>query len=155
MGGSAFCHTAPCTANAIATAAMPSNPLRHTFLCCHLILVLILPVHLTCRRSNNSGFTVGGGGGYGSAGPRIWFSPVDVFWYLDPYYMRRRRLRQESGQGMNFLEAIFSFVFGDGNPNESYEDRRWRLVRHNYLSGRHAAMMCKCVAHCQQLVGLL
>lgn len=30
---------------------------------------------------------------------------------------------------MNFLEAIFSFVFGDGNPNESYEDRRWRLVR--------------------------
>lgn len=84
------------------------------------------------RRSNNSGFTVGGGGGYGSAGPRIWFSPVDVFWYLDPYYMRRRRLRQESGQGMNFLEAIFSFVFGDGNPNESYEERRWRLVG-NYI----------------------
>ncbi len=37
-------------------------------------------------------------------------------------------MRQESGQGMNFLEAIFSFVFGDGNPNETYEDRRWRLV---------------------------
>lgn len=37
-------------------------------------------------------------------------------------------MRQEAGQGMNFLEAIFSFVFGDGNPNESYEDRRWRLV---------------------------
>ena len=37
-------------------------------------------------------------------------------------------MRQDSGQGMNFLEAIFSFVFGDGNPNESYEDRRWRLV---------------------------
>ena len=87
-------------------------------------------VCIICRRSNNSGFSVGGGGGYGNAGPRIWFSPLDVFWYLDPYYMRRRRLRQESGQGMNFLEAIFSFVFGDGNPNESYEDRRWRLVRH-------------------------
>lgn len=37
-------------------------------------------------------------------------------------------MRQEAGQGMNFLEAIFSFVFGDGNPNESYDDRRWRLV---------------------------
>lgn len=37
-------------------------------------------------------------------------------------------MRQEAGQGMNFLEAIFSFVFGDGDPNESYEDRRWRLV---------------------------
>lgn len=99
----------------------------------HLALARYRLTHLMCapcRRSNNSGFSVGGGGGYGSAGPRIWFSPVDVFWYLDPYYMRRRRLRQENGQGMNFLEAIFSFVFGDGNPNESYEERRWRLVRH-------------------------
>ena len=74
------------------------------------------------RRGNNNGYA------YSNAGPRIWFSPTDVFWYLDPYYMRRRRMRQETGQGMNFLEAIFSFVFGDGNPNESYEDRRWRLV---------------------------
>ncbi len=41
-------------------------------------------------------------------------------------------MRQETGQGMNFLEAIFSFVFGDGNPNESYEDRRWRLVSSVY-----------------------
>ena len=97
-------------------------------------------VHMTCRRSNNSGFSVGGGGGYGNAGPRIWFSPLDVFWYLDPYSMRRRRLRQENGQGMNFLEAIFSFVFGDGNPNESYEDRRWRLVRHSYLCFLDAGM---------------
>ena len=43
-------------------------------------------------------------------------------------------MRQESGQGMNFLEAIFSFVFGDGDPNESYEDRRWRLVSSRLLS---------------------
>ncbi|KAL0036153.1 hypothetical protein WJX79_006170 [Trebouxia sp. C0005] len=78
------------------------------------------------RRGNNNGYA------YANAGPRIWFSPTDVFWYLDPYYMRRRRMRQETGQGMNFLEAIFSFVFGDGNPNESYEDRRWRLVG-NYI----------------------
>ncbi|DBA95928.1 TPA: hypothetical protein ACH3X1_001454 [Trebouxia sp. C0004] len=78
------------------------------------------------RRGNNNGYA------YANAGPRIWFSPTDVFWYLDPYYMRRRRMRQETGQGMNFLEAIFSFVFGDGNPNESYEDRRWRLIG-NYI----------------------
>lgn len=42
-------------------------------------------------------------------------------------------MRQEAGQGMNFLEAIFSFVFGDGNPNESFEDRRWRLVSTSFL----------------------
>lgn len=94
--------------------------------------------------------------GYANAGPRIWFSPLDVFWYWDPYYTRRRRMRQEAGQGMNFLEAIFSFVFGDGNPNESFDDRRWRLVsaavcmlrcllnvagsclcRHSLLAGKH------------------
>lgn len=29
---------------------------------------------------------------------------------------------------LNFLESIFSFLFGDGNPNEDLEDRRWRSV---------------------------
>jgi hypothetical protein len=29
---------------------------------------------------------------------------------------------------MNFLEAIFSFVFGDGDPNETFEERRWRAL---------------------------
>lgn len=79
------------------------------------------------RRRNNNSYGYGGG-----MGPRIWFSPLDIFWYWDPYFMRRRRMQRQAGQGMNFLEAIFSFVFGDGNPNETYEDRRWRLVG-NYI----------------------
>jgi len=29
---------------------------------------------------------------------------------------------------LNFLEAIFSFVFGDGDPNRGLEDKRWRAV---------------------------
>jgi hypothetical protein len=32
------------------------------------------------------------------------------------------------GEEMNFFEAIFSFVFGDGDPNEDYEEKRWKLV---------------------------
>jgi hypothetical protein len=29
---------------------------------------------------------------------------------------------------MNFLEAIFSFLFGDGNPNEDLEEKRWQTI---------------------------
>lgn len=46
----------------------------------------------------------------------------------DPYYMRRRRRRELSGEQMSFVEAVFSFVFGDGDPNWAYEERRWQQV---------------------------
>lgn len=29
---------------------------------------------------------------------------------------------------MGFLESIFSFVFGDGDPNEGYEEERWGTI---------------------------
>lgn len=29
---------------------------------------------------------------------------------------------------MNFLEAIFSFLFGDGDPNADLEERRWQTI---------------------------
>lgn len=57
-------------------------------------------------------------------GPRFYISPFDLFWYWDPYYYRRRRLNRE----MNFFEAVFSFVFGDGDPNIDFEKMRWELV---------------------------
>ncbi|XP_009619743.1 uncharacterized protein At5g03900, chloroplastic-like [Nicotiana tabacum] len=65
-------------------------------------------------RSYDSGFT-------------FYLSPTDLFWYWDPYYYRRQRVRKESG-GMNFIESVFSFVFGDGDPNQEIEEERWKLV---------------------------
>ncbi|XP_025886484.1 uncharacterized protein At5g03900, chloroplastic isoform X2 [Solanum lycopersicum] len=61
------------------------------------------------------------------SGFSFYFSPTDLFWYWDPYYYRRRRVRKESG-GMNFIESVFSFVFGDGDPNQEIEEERWKLV---------------------------
>jgi hypothetical protein len=29
---------------------------------------------------------------------------------------------------LNFFEAVFSFLFGDGNPNAKLEERRWREI---------------------------
>ncbi|RVX11816.1 Uncharacterized protein, chloroplastic [Vitis vinifera] len=46
--------------------------------------------------------------------------------YWDPYYYRRRRIQKED-DGMNFIESVFSFVFGDGDPNQGIEDERWKL----------------------------
>jgi hypothetical protein len=68
--------------------------------------------------------------------PNFWFGP-DIFWVFYPdYYDRqadRQRQRQSRGgtkqePSMNFLEAIFSFLFGDGNPNRDLEERRWQAI---------------------------
>lgn len=59
-------------------------------------------------------------------GFNIFISPSDLFWYWDPYYYRRRRRKTEGG--MNFFESVFSFVFGDGDPNQEIEEERWKLI---------------------------
>ncbi|MFS7903608.1 hypothetical protein Hanom_Chr01g00026071 [Helianthus anomalus] len=53
-------------------------------------------------------------------------SPSELFWYWDPYYHRRRF--QNVDNGMGFIEPVFSFVFGDGDPNEGIEERRWKMI---------------------------
>ncbi|PVH66467.1 hypothetical protein PAHAL_1G254900 [Panicum hallii] len=52
--------------------------------------------------------------------------PTDMFWYLDADYYRRRRVEKEDG--MNFIESVFSFVFGDGDPNDGLEEKRWKMI---------------------------
>lgn len=32
------------------------------------------------------------------------------------------------GDGMNFIDSVFSFVFGDGDPNQGLEEKRWKLI---------------------------
>lgn len=62
-------------------------------------------------------------------GGRMFFSPLDFYYpYWDPYYYRTQQMRRRTGEPMNFLEGIFSFVFGDGDQNYDLDDRRWSLV---------------------------
>ena len=76
-------------------------------------------------------------GGYGRGGPNIWISPSWFYWLDFGGSRRRRQQRAYSGtkSDLNFFEAIFSFLFGDGDPNADLEDRRWRaiatLIRNN------------------------
>jgi uncharacterized membrane protein YgcG len=68
-------------------------------------------------------------GSFGGSGVRLGFNMLD-FYFWDPYAMRRRRaeLAANPGLEMGFLESVFSFVFGDGDPNEDFEPRRWEAV---------------------------
>ncbi|MCF4969154.1 hypothetical protein [Nostoc sp. CMAA1605] len=66
-----------------------------------------------------------------SSGSWGFFYIPDLFWYFNPNYEtypeQKRRSRQQNGQ-MNFFEAVFSFLFGDGNPNARLEERRWQEI---------------------------
>ncbi len=59
--------------------------------------------------------------------PRMWFGP-DLFRMFDYRAPRRLPAPPSTDTKMNFLEAIFSFLFGDGNPNADLEERRWQAI---------------------------
>ncbi|MDA0674469.1 MAG: hypothetical protein O3C67_12285, partial [Cyanobacteria bacterium] len=85
------------------------------------IIVLVIALSSSQRDNERSSNSRGGGGLLFI--PRFWIG--DLFYFFDFNHGRRRRQvnRQRSGDedGMNFLEAVFSFLFGDGNPNADLE----------------------------------
>lgn len=91
-----------------------------------LIVVAITIIAIAASSAGRDDNDNGGGGGGGMIFlPRVWLGP-DIFWMFDPRSDRRPRPRTKSE--MNFLEAVFSFLFGDGNPNADLDDRRWQSV---------------------------
>ena len=74
-----------------------------------------------------------GGGDFFMSPLRIFGpSPFDLFFY-DPYRPLGPNRYVDGGGGgggprMSFLEAVFSFLFGDGDPNEGLEARRTRAI---------------------------
>ncbi len=80
------------------------------------------------RDDRRGGGGFGGGGGRGGGGLYLWVDPLDWLLFWDPRYARRQRARADRGDRLSFLEAVFSFVFGDGDPNEGFPRRRWRAL---------------------------
>ncbi len=75
------------------------------------------------RRSDHRG----GGGGFFFLGG--WGNPFgNPFIMFAPNYYEPQRSRQRDPDEMNFLESVFSFLFGDGNPNADLDERRWREI---------------------------
>ncbi len=103
-----------------------------------IVLIFVTIAILLIAISSISDSNDSGGGGSSSSGgggmisfPNFWFWP-DVWWWFDPGYDSSYRRRAPSASSpkneMNFLVAIFSFLFGDGNPNADLEERRWHEI---------------------------
>ena len=95
-----------------------------------LIALAIVAIFLMIMAANSSRDDRNGGG---ISIPNMGFP--DLFWIFYPnYYDRydrpssRRGNRSKSTSDINFLEAVFSFLFGDGNPNADLEERRWQSI---------------------------
>lgn len=83
-----------------------------------ITIILIITAANSDRDSNDRGGNFSGG----------FFYFPDLFWYLSPDYDTRQRERRREKSNLNFFEAVFSFLFGDGNPNANLEERRWQEI---------------------------
>ncbi|MEM9272127.1 MAG: hypothetical protein AAGA80_04050 [Cyanobacteria bacterium P01_F01_bin.143] len=67
----------------------------------------------------------------------IWSLSNFLRWFQPNYTRRNYQLRGNSNEEneMNFLEAVYSFLFGDGNPNADLEETRnstiGKLIKNN------------------------
>ncbi|XP_008787778.1 uncharacterized protein At5g03900, chloroplastic isoform X2 [Phoenix dactylifera] len=96
-----------------------------TALIASIVIVYTTIIALITSRSDEDNRGRRGGRSYDS-NFTVLFRPSDLFWYWDPYYYRRRQMSTDDR--MNFVESVFSFVFGDGNPNQGIEEERWKLI---------------------------
>lgn len=94
-----------------------------------LMMVAIAAILIALSSRDGDG---GGRQGDNNRGGGFFFLPTDIFWLFSPqpdYSQRRNQSHQtKEGKGLNFLEAIFSFLFGDGNPNAQHEEKRWQYL---------------------------
>ncbi len=77
--------------------------------------------------------------------PRFIFLP-DFWWFFsgDPYRSRassaRSSKKQRNPDEMTFLEGVYSFLFGDGNPNATLEARRWQEIGQKIVNQKGAVV---------------
>ena len=112
-----------------------------------LLIFVAITILLSNSDSNNGGGGGEGGGGGGGRGGGFFFFPYfwnDLLWIFywnhdEPYYQQRSRLTGQKPQ-MSFLEAVFSFIFGDGNPNHNLEERKWSDIAAAIRNNRGAVV---------------
>lgn len=80
------------------------------------------------RRERSGSF--GGGSFGGGSSFNMWFgpSPFDFFYYRPYGYFGYYGPNARPPEQMGFLESVFSYIFGDGNPNAGLEERRLALA---------------------------
>lgn len=99
------------------------------------IFVIVIGVQMNSDEGDSDN-NIGGGGGMSINFFPLWLFGPDLFWFFSPGYyeddepIERERSQRDSRQKseLSFLESIFSFLFGDGNPNRKLEERRWQEI---------------------------
>ncbi|CAE8740304.1 unnamed protein product, partial [Polarella glacialis] len=97
-----------------------------------VVLYSAVVILLTANASKNDNSSRSGGT---SISMNMWFGS-DIFWWILPrpygYYRYETYGLYGSPQGppkMSFFESVFSFVFGDGDPNTRLlTETRWQLI---------------------------
>lgn len=87
------------------------------------IIVILLAISLSSN-DNNSNVNV-----KWDIFPIFWLDDlVYLFHWSDEPRPKRLKKQEDGRQKMGFLESVFSFLFGDGNPNRDWEELRWKAI---------------------------
>jgi hypothetical protein len=99
------------------------------------VIVLIIAAILVISRMGGDSDSGGGDGGGFSFDFFDWMILRDILWwgswssYPDQYQSYDRpSVRQAPQDKGNFFYNVFSFLFGDGNPNNHLEERKWQMI---------------------------
>jgi hypothetical protein len=98
---------------------------------CIIAIAILLIVFATLFKDSDSSEGSSSSDRVGFGGfPLGWiFSDWYYFFTPSPYSTSKDASSFSSRKGsINFLEAVFSFLFGDGNPNRNLEERRWQAI---------------------------
>lgn len=97
------------------------------------VLIIFLIIVMSQRGSNDR---QGGFGGFGGGGFHFGFFDYLIlrdliYWGTASSYRSRYSLNEPTirrpDRG-NFLFNVYSFLFGDGNPNKNLEERKWAMI---------------------------
>ncbi len=109
------------------------------------LMAVAIIIILTATKGDNDNDSGGGSNDNRNSGggivffPRFFYFP-DMFWLFDFNQDFQTRTRRNEEKKMNFLEAIFSFIFGDGNPNFNLEEIRWNQIGNVITNNRGAVI---------------
>lgn len=97
------------------------------------VLIIFLIIVMSQRGSNNrdSGFGGFGGGGFHFGFFDYLILRDLIYWGTASGYRKRYSLNEPTVRRPdrgNFLFNVYSFLFGDGNPNKNLEERKWAMV---------------------------
>ncbi|CAD7697678.1 unnamed protein product [Ostreobium quekettii] len=108
-------------------SAIAAYTARVTFGATLIASCLIVWAALIAVMSSRSDSSDRNGGSYSRSyyGGGLYFNMFDMIRILQYVFLAQERQEPED---MNFLESIFSVVFGDGDPNRGFSEKRWNAI---------------------------